>query len=126
MKKPLAAIFALAFIAALTSCAPEPVATSGDACDPHAMTDMECAAENPDHAVLNMLSDTRSREPLASMSDAEKIALAHKACELSRIGLTAKTTTLVRTLPWPGEGREVWDSNDIDIFEAALVAYCPE
>lgn len=96
---------------------------AGEVCDPGNGNDAICAAFYPDQAALNATSAPRALEPLASMSDAEKIGLAKQACEVLNSGGSAEGVVLVETV--------VVDSRPADWnaglpFAAGTLAYCTE
>lgn len=83
----------------------------GDVCDPSNLNDLICAAFYPDQAVLNMTS--RAVGPLATMSDSDKITLAHKACTTLENGGTESTTVLVAP-----------EAANANLYVTATLAYC--
>lgn len=102
---------------------PTNITQPGEVCDPHNANDSLCAAFYPDQVVLNMTSAPRSREPLASMPAAEKIALAHQACDNLAAG---SQPHLVDTILNPDDHPSTADRNNVGIYAAATLAYCNE
>lgn len=95
---------------------------AGAVCDPHSLDDISCLAAHPDLAVVNMLSGTRSAEPLRSMTDAQKRALARQACDVMNAGGSYETTVLVETVA-PGPETPA-DLNNRAVFVVGADAYC--
>lgn len=100
---------------------------AGEVCDPSNLNDMICLAFYPDTAVINMTSGLRAQEPLRSLPDADKIALAHKACDTFAAGGSASTVTLISTtLDADKAGALPADINNTNIFQIGALAYCNE
>lgn len=96
----------------------------GAICDPHNLNDIICLAFHPDVAVINMTSGPRAQEPLRSMTDQEKIALAHKACSVYEGGGSAATVTLVPTTLDADAQALPADINNANMFNIGALAYC--
>lgn len=99
---------------------------AGSACDPHNLNDMICLAFHPDIAVMNMTSGTRAQEPLRSMTNEQKVALAHAACNAFDAGDTAATVSLVATeLDADAQAAQIpADINNTNVFLFGALAYC--
>ncbi|MDQ0576451.1 DUF732 domain-containing protein [Agromyces albus] len=95
----------------------------GEVCDPHNLNDVICAAFYPDLAVINMTSAPRGMEPLASLPEADRIALAHQACDALTAGATKDTLVLVDTIR---ESENDPRDNNRVLFSAGTLAYCNE
>ena len=103
--------------------APASITAPGEVCDPHNLNDIICLAFHPDVAVVNMTSGPRAQEPLRSMTDQEKIALAHKACSVYASGGSASTMQIVATNLDAGSHAPA-DINNMNIFNIGALAYC--
>lgn len=98
---------------------------AGEVCDPHNLNDMICLAFYPDLAVVNMTSGPRAQEPLRSLPDADKVTLAHKACDTFAAGGSPATVTLIGTqLDADKVGSFPADINNTNIFQIGALAYC--
>ncbi|TQL87185.1 hypothetical protein FB560_2852 [Microbacterium saperdae] len=69
-----------------------------------------------------MTSDARAREPLRSMSDAEKIDLAHAACDNLNAG--RGQVPMLETVPDAGDDAIFADKNNVTLYAAGTFAYC--
>lgn len=93
----------------------------GEVCDPHNLNDTICAAFYPDLAVLNMTLSPRAGEPLASLPDDQRIALAHQACEQLAAGAGLHGVNVIDTAPADTAlGRD----NNYSLASAGALAYC--
>lgn len=97
------------------------VTAPGEVCDPQNLNDLICAAFYPEQVVLNLTAAPRAQEPLASMTDEQKIQLAHAACDTLAAGGTKDTVTLVTT-DNPDALLSTWNNNLV--FTAGTLGYC--
>lgn len=93
----------------------------GEVCDPGNANDAICAAFYPDQAALNVTSAPRALEPLASLTDEEKIAIAKEACASLDGGGSPDTVTLIAT-DVTDERPANWNARLP--FAAGSLAYC--
>lgn len=101
------------------------ITAPGEVCDPGNANDAICAAFYPEQAAINATSAPRALEPLASMSDEEKIALAHQACEILAAGGSKETSTLVETIVPEGDSRpDNWNAGLP--FAAGRLGFCQD
>lgn len=100
----------------------EALTAPGGVCHPNAGSDFPCLAVAPDLAVLNMTGQGRAGEPLVSLPDEERLALAHEACEVLASGGNHQTTMLVETT----DPNRASDGNNFAVFSAGAAAYCPQ
>jgi len=100
----------------------EALTAPGAVCHPNAGDDFPCLVVAPDLAVLNMTGTGRAGEPLISMADADRIALAHEACSVLAEGGSAETVTLIET----NDPDRPATANNFAVFSAGAAAYCPE
>lgn len=90
----------------------------GEVCDPHNLNDVICAAFYPDLVVVNMTMAPRAGEPLASMGESERIALAHEACAQLDSGATLESVAVVE------EADAAESSNNFAVASAGALAFC--
>lgn len=108
---------------------PEPTSSAGTAdptaagevCDPSNLNDAICAAFYPDLAVANMTAAPRSGEPLASLPAAQRIALAHQACDQLDAGADPHSVNLVDT---SADDLAKARDNNYTLYSAGSLAYC--
>ncbi|MET0716418.1 MAG: DUF732 domain-containing protein [Mycetocola sp.] len=98
------------------------ITAPGEVCDPEADDDFPCLAADPDLAVVKMTGQGRAGEPLISLPDADRIALAHAACDALANGGTSETVSLIETT----DPARPATANNFAIFSAGAAAYCPE
>lgn len=97
------------------------ITAPGEVCDPHNLNDIICAAFYPDQAVGNMTVAPRAGEPLASLSDEERIALAHEACEQLEAGTAQDAVSVIET---SAEDTAAGRNNNFTLASAGALAYC--
>lgn len=98
--------------------APVDITAPGEVCDINSMYTIECSVKYPDIGFLNAV-DRVGVDPLASMSDDEKIALGHSACDILAEGGSGETVELVPT----AEG-DIPTVNNSAVFASAPFSYC--
>lgn len=94
---------------------------AGEVCDPQNLNDSICAAFYPDQLVINVMSSPRAREPLASMSDEEKLAIARQACVDMEAGARPH---VIETHALEGDPEASLDRNNLLVYTAGSLAYC--
>ena len=93
----------------------------GEVCDPHNLNDTICAAFYPDLAVLNMTVSPRAGEPLSSLPDEQRIAVAHQACDQLANGVGLHDVNVIETSAADvALGRD----NNYSLASAGALAYC--
>lgn len=93
----------------------------GEVCDPHNLNDTICAAFYPDMVVLNMTSAPRAGEPLTSLPDAQRIALAHQACDQLAAGANLHSVSVIETT---ADAAAPGLDNNFSLASAGSLAYC--
>ena len=93
----------------------------GETCDINSLYTVDCHKQYPEVAYLNALK-RNAVEPLASMSDADKIALGQQACAQIGAGAEPKSVKLIGDAPDP---ETMWTSDDV-IVGAAIPSFCVE
>lgn len=99
------------------------ITAEGEVCDPHNLNDPICAAFYPDQSVLNRTNADRGRQPLSALPDDERVALAHQACDNMTAG---NRNPLIETIPNEGDQAGMEDWNNLVLYSAGAMSYCPE
>ncbi len=99
----------------------EALTAPGGVCYAQSGDDFPCLVVAPDLAVINMTGPGRAVEPLISMPEADRIALAHQACNVLASGGSHESVTLVESAD-----AQHPTANNFVVFSAGASAYCPE
>ncbi len=98
----------------------EALTAPGAVCDPNSMNTIECSVDYPEIGYLNAVNRT-AVEPLISLSDIEKLELAHEACTVLDNGGDASTIIIATTA---ADYTDTW--NNGIVFTAAPLGFCHE
>lgn len=98
------------------------ITAAGEVCDIDSVYTIECSVKFPEVGFLNAVNRVAT-EPLLSMNDEEKIALAESACSQLASGVAAADVDVVDS-PATDEKPAGW--NNAIVASAAPLGYCHE